>query len=89
MCNVAAVPLAEGEGCTAVLSSLKLTARFVAGVKKVFAFGFAAFAPFAWVAGGLGSSTKSLHSESRCLLILCSFTGFSQMGHANIDGEMG
>jgi hypothetical protein len=59
--------------------SLRLADLFAAGVeKKLAVFGLAC------VGGGEGSSMKDVHSESRCLLIFVSLTGFAQIGQCTI-----
>lgn len=70
-------PLMSGDD--PIWESLKLADLFAAGVeKKLAVFGLAC------VGGGDGSSTNNLHSESRCLLMFVSLTGFSQIGQSTI-----
>lgn len=64
--------------------SLKLPDRLAAGVEKKLAV-----FDFVWVGGGEGSSIKSLHSESKCLLMLVSLTGLSQIGQCTIGSDRG
>lgn len=77
VCCVLLKPLRSGDEPAA--GSLRPADLLAAGVEKK-----VAVLDLAWVGGGDGSSMKDLHSESRCLLMLLSLTGLSQIGHCTI-----